>query len=187
MAKGYQKWYPFAMAYYDDIYKVASENFGLITTAQAREMRIAKDELGKLHMRGKLERIGHGVYRIKHYVPSILDVYADAITLVGPKAYVLGESVLAMHNLASVNPNTIYVGTTKRTRKTLPDYIKVVQRPIDDKITVYDGIRCMTVTEAIRYCNGKVMPERLAEALRDGAREGLVTKRDLDAISKELK
>jgi predicted transcriptional regulator of viral defense system len=187
MAKGYRKWYPFAMAYYDDIYEVASENFGLITTAQAHEMGISKDELGKLHLRGKLERIGHGVYRIKHHVPSPLDVYADAVTLVGPEAYVLGESVLAMHNLASVNPDTIYVGTTKRVRKKLPIHIKEVHRQIGDKTITYDGIRCMTVAEAIRYCIDKVMPERLAEALRDGASEGLVTRRELEAISKELK
>jgi predicted transcriptional regulator of viral defense system len=186
MTKGYRKWYPFVMAYYDDIYEVASENFGLITTTQAREMGISKDELGKLHLRGKLERIGHGVYRIKHHVPSPLDVYADAVTLVGPEAYVLGESVLAMHNLASVNPDTIYVGTTKRVRKRLPAHIKAAQRSTGDKTTVYDGIRCMTVAEAIRYCADKVMPERLAEALRDGVSEGLVTRREQEAISREL-
>jgi len=174
------------MTYYDDIFEVASENFGLITTAQAREMGIAKDELGKLHLRGKLERIGHGVYRIRHHVPSALDAYADAVALVGPEAYVLGESVLAMHNLASVNPDKIHVGTTKRVRKRLPAHIKAVQRQVGDRTAVYDGIRCMTVADAIRYCKGKVMPERLVEALRDGAGEGLVTKRELDTISKEL-
>ena len=174
------------MTYYDDIFEVASENFGLITTAQARELGIAKDELGKLRLRGKLERIGYGVYRIRHHVPSALDAYADAVALVGSEAYVLGESVLAMHNLASVNPDKIHIGTTRRVRKKLPAYIKTTQRPIGDMTTVYDGIRCMTVAEAIRYCKGKVMPERLAEALRDGAGEGLVTKRELDTISKEL-
>lgn len=149
-------------------------------------MGISKDELGKLYARGKLERVGHGVYRIKHHVPSALDVYADAVTLVGTEAYVLGESVLAMHNLASVNPDTIYVGTTKRVRKQLPSHILVVQRPSGDKTTVYDGICCMTVADAIRYCKGKVMPERLLEALRDGVTEGLLTKREQVAISKEL-
>ena len=175
------------MTLYDNIYELASENFGLITTAQARVNGISKDELGKLRARGKLERIGHGVYRIKYHVPSILDVYADAVALVGHEAYVLGESVLAMLNLASVNPNSIYIGTTKRVRKKLPDYIKVIQRHTNDETTFYDGIPCMTVAAAIRYCSGKVMPERLMEALLDGVREGYITKRELDAISKELK
>ena len=99
------------MTYYDDIFDIASENFGLITTAQARELGIAKDELSKLRARGKLTRVGHGVYRVKHHVPSPLDAYADAVALVGSGAYISGVSVLAMHDLASVNPNTIEVGT----------------------------------------------------------------------------
>ncbi|MEG2628422.1 MAG: type IV toxin-antitoxin system AbiEi family antitoxin domain-containing protein [Raoultibacter sp.] len=174
------------MSYYDNIFEIASENFGLITTAQARNMGIAKEELGKLQARGKLHRVGRGVYRVKHYAPSSLDIYADAAALVGPEAYVLGESVLAMQNLASVNPEAITVGTPKRVRKQLPCYVKLVQRPCGDTITLYDGIPCMTVADSIRYCEGKVMPDRLEEALVDALAEGLVTKRDVEAIRKEL-
>lgn len=174
------------MTYYDDIFEIASANFGLISVAQAREIGVAKQELSKLRARGKLERIGHGVYRIKHHTPSALDVYADAVMLVGTEAYVLGESVLAMHGLASVNPDRIIVGTPKRVRKKLPLYVKVVQRESTDKKTVYEGIPSMTVADAIRYCKGRVMPERLKEALQDAADDGLVTRRDFEALKKEL-
>lgn len=174
------------MTYYDDIFEAASDNFGLITTEQARKMGIAKDELSKLQARGKLVRIGHGVYRVKHHVPSALDVYADAVALVGPGAYVFGKSVLAMHNLASVNPDAIEVGTSKRIRKKLPPYIETVRRPPGDAITLYDGIPSMTVANAIRSCKGEIMPERLEEALRDAADHGLITSRDLNEIGKEL-
>lgn len=174
------------MTYYDDIFEAASDNFGLISTAQARKMGIAKEELSKLQARGKLERIGHGVYRIKHHVPSELDVYADAVMLVGSGAYVLGESVLAMHGLASVNPDTIAIGVPRRIRKRLPSYIRAIQRPAGDKTTLYDGIPSMAVADAIRYCKGKVMSERLEEALQDAADDGLVTRRDFETIRKEL-
>lgn len=174
------------MTYYDDIYELASENFGLISVAQAREIGIGKQELSKLQSRGKLDRIGHGVYRIKHHTPSPLDIYADAVMLVGTEAYIFGESVLAMHGLASVNPNMISVGTPKRVRKNLPAYIKVIQRKKTDQTTIYDGIPSMTVADAIRHCKGKIMPERLEEALLDAADDGLVTRRDLEALKKEL-
>lgn len=174
------------MTYYDDIFEVASDNFGLITTAQARELGIAKEELSKLQARGKLKRIGHGVYRVKHHVPSALDVYADAVALVGPEAYVFGHSVLAMLNLASVNPGTIAIGTPKRVRKSLPSHIEAVQRPSGDATTIYDGIPSMTVADALLFCKGRIMPDRLGEALRDAAEQGLITNRDFNEIAKEL-
>lgn len=174
------------MTYYDDIFEVASDNFGLITSAQARGLGIAKEELSKLQARGKLERIGHGVYRVKHHVPSALDIYADAVALVGPEAYVFGRSVLAMLNLASVNPSTIEVGTPKRVRKNLPSHIEAVQRSSGDATTIYDGIPSMTVADAILFCKGRIMPDRLREALRDAAEQGLVTNRDFNEIAKGL-
>lgn len=174
------------MTYYDDIFEVASDNFGLITTARAREMGIGKQELSKLAARGKLERIGYGVYRIRHHVPEPLDAYADAVALVGPGSYVFGESVLAMHGLASVNPDVITVGTSNRVRKTLPEYIEVVRRPEGDRVEVRDGIPAMAVADAIRLCRGRVMPERLREAMRDAAADGLIPRKEIPLLEAEL-
>jgi len=186
MSKGYRKWYPFDMTYYDDIFEVASDNFGLITTAQAREMGIGKQELSKLAARGKLDRIGHGVYRVKHHVPEPLDAYADAVALTGPGSYVLGESVLAMHGLASVNPDVITVGTPNRVRKSLPEYVEVVRRPKGDRVEIHDGIPSMAVADAIRLCRGRVMPERLREAVRDAADDGLIPRKEIPLLEMEL-
>ena len=168
------------MTYYDDIYEEACDNFGLITVARAREIGVPKSEVVKLHARGKLSRVGHGVYRVKHHVPSPLDVYAEAVALVGPGSYVFGESVLAMHDLASVNPAVIEVGTDRRVRKTLPDYVRVVRRPSGDETTVYDGIPSMTVVQALRVCSSRIMPDRISEALVDSYDKGLITKAELD-------
>jgi predicted transcriptional regulator of viral defense system len=61
------------MTYYADIYERAADNYGLITADDAHEMGIPVVELGKLHSRGRLHRVGHGVYRIEHYSPTPLD------------------------------------------------------------------------------------------------------------------
>lgn len=174
------------MTYYDDIFDEASDNFGLITTARAKEMGIPKEELSKLTARGKLNRIGHGVYRVRHHIPTALDVYADAVALVGPGSYIIDESVLAMNGLASVNPSTIVVGTPKRVRKRLPDYIETIQRPVGDHVVTYAGVPSMTVADAILRCRGRVMPDRLREALRDASDDGLVSRKESILLEEEL-
>ncbi len=174
------------MSYYDDIYEWASDNYGLITTAQARELGIAKQELSKLTARGKLTHVGRGVFRIKHYIPTPLDLYADAVALVGTESFIADESVLAMHGLALVNPDRVFVGTTKRTRRKLPDYIEIVQVPSCLEPTVYEGVPSMSVTDAIRRCRGRVMPERLQEAVRDAAEQGLIRRKDVKSLVEEL-
>lgn len=174
------------MTYYDDIFEDASDNYGLITTARAKEMGIGKQELYKLATRGKLTRVGRGVFRTKHHVPTPLDIYADAVALVGPDSFIADESVLAMHNLASVNPDTVLVGTQKRMRKQLPEYVDTIHITDNLPVTSYDGIPSMSVADAIRRCKGKVMPERLREALRDGLDLGLISRKDAESLEEEL-
>ena len=79
--------------------------------------------------RGKLIRIGHGVYRIDKYFPQETDVYAAAIAKVGAGAYVVGESVLGFYDLCLTHEAIIHIGTPKRVRRRLPQTIQLVKRP----------------------------------------------------------
>lgn len=60
-----------------------------------------------------------------------------------------GESVLAMHDLALVNPPAIEVATNRRVRRTLPPWIKLVRRK-DGEVAYYQGIPCQPLADAIR-------------------------------------
>jgi len=173
------------MSYYDDIYEYASDNYGLFTTADANNIGIPIIELAKLAQRGRLKRIGHGVYRIAHYIPTPLDKYADAVALVGHEAYIYGESVLAMHGLANVNPLNIYVACTQNVRKKVPPYIKII-RETDNSESKYEGITTQNLADAIITCKASVMTERLEDATKEALRLGLISKTDATAIAKEL-
>jgi predicted transcriptional regulator of viral defense system len=175
------------MSYYEEIYERAADNYGIITSTDAREMGIPVVELGKLHSRGRLKRIGHGVYRIIQYIPTPLDSYANAVALVGRDAYLYGESVLAMHNLAPTNPSTIKIATPHTVRKTLPPYIVIVARQTDEQPTRYEGIRSQSVAKAIRSCRTTMMPERLLDAVAEARRLGLVNKDEAACLSGMIK
>ena len=121
LAKVYRYWYTFVMSYYETIYEYAADNYGLITSGKARDLGVSNMKLVKLSHRGRLIRIGHGVYRIVHYIPTLLDKYAEAVAIVGEDAHIFGESVLAIHGLEFVNPAAIFVATKKEQGKICPD------------------------------------------------------------------
>lgn len=175
------------MSYYEEIYERAADNYGIITSADAHEMGIPVVELGKLRSRGRLTRIGHGVYRIVQYIPTPLDSYANAVALVGRDAYLYGESVLAMHNLAPTNPSTIKIATPNTVRKTLPSYIVVVARRTDEQPTRYEGIPSQSVANALRSCRTTMMPERLLDAITEARRLGLINKDEATRLLGEIK
>ena len=175
------------MAQFDDITEAALGNFGLITAAQAAEMGVRSKDVAEWVRLGRLERRGWGVYRIAHYVPSDFDRYAEATALVGGDAAVWGESVLAMLNLALVNPLHVDVATGKRIRKKLPDWIRLVRKPKDAETESIEGVRCQKLGDAIRQCRGRVMVERLADAVREAGRKGLLGANEVRKLGKELR
>jgi predicted transcriptional regulator of viral defense system len=174
------------MSYYDDIYEYAADNYGLITSAEAKIANIPCGELVKLAHRGRLVRLGHGVYRVEHYIPTVLDKYAEAVAIVGGDAYIFGESVLAMHGFALVNPTAIYVATTKPIRKKLPKYIAGIIRKNGDQRTHYEGIPSQSVFDALLICRDSVMSDRLLDAVNESRRQGLITESEAKIVRKEI-
>lgn len=174
------------MTKFNDIYEIAADNYGLITSAQAREIGVANNELVQYAKRGKVEHIGQGLYRLAHHVPTPYDSYAQAVALIGPEAYLYGESVIAMHELAPTNPTYIHVATPKRVRRKLPAYMKVVQRLEKDETTVYEGIPSQTVADAIRSCCGRMMDDRLRDATIAAREKGYLTRVEEQELLEEF-
>ena len=174
------------MTKFNDIYELAADNYGLITSAQAREIGITNNELVQYAKRGKIEHIGQGLYRLAHYIPTPYDSYAQAVAFIGSDAYLYGESVIAMHELAPTNPTYIHVATPKRVRKKLPAYMKVIQRIEEDDTTVYEGIPSQSVANAIRSCRGRMMDDRLRDATFAARAKGYLTRAEEQELLEEL-
>lgn len=174
------------MTLYDDIYEVAADNYGLVTSAQAKGVGASDKELSRIAKDGRLTRIGYGVYRIKHWVPTERDVFAESVALVGSDAYLYGESVIAMHALAPTNPARVHVATPNRVRKSLPASIKVTRRHNCGDTTVYEGIPSQTIPAAIRSCRATMMKSRLVDATRRARELGLVNAGEASELLEEL-
>lgn len=186
LPKVYRFWYTFAVSYYGQIYDEAIGNNGLITTRRARELGIPAVELVKLRERGKLMRIGHGVYRIDKYFPQETDAYAAAIAKVGAGAYVIGESVLGFYHLCPTHEAIIHIGTPNRVRRRLPQTIQLEKRPTGECLHLMDGVPAQTIGLAIRTAMGSVEPTRIREAIEVAAREQLIQRDEAVELLKEM-
>ena len=120
------------MTKFAEIAELAVDNYGIVTAAQAVRMGVALKDVHEWIHSGRLEKVGRGVFRLRNYPYSEYCHYAEAVALVGEGAWICGDSVLAMHNLALVNPPRTYVATTKRVRRQLPEWIDVVRKNSDD-------------------------------------------------------
>jgi hypothetical protein len=174
------------MTHFDYVYELAADNYGLVTFAQAQAVGVTSVELRRFVTTGRLERLGHGVYKLVRYIPTPYDQYAEAVALVGPGSYIHGESVLALHNLAMVNPLRTTVTATRRTRKKLPNWIQVVGMDSSDEVLTYEGIPCQSVAGALRFCRNHLMRHRLKDAVRTAIHQGLIDEATGRSLRKEL-
>jgi predicted transcriptional regulator of viral defense system len=165
------------------LWRLAVDQYGFVTTRQAREIGVPVVELAKLAHRGVLSNVAYGLYRMNDIPITERDTFMAAVLRVGEDAYLRGESTLALYELASVNPRSVWVGTPQRTRAKHPSWLNVVKRslPVED-LTVFEAIPTVTAKRALLDCRGRVMTERLLEAADRAVAEGLVLSRDRDRL-----
>lgn len=160
-----------------DIYE-AADGFGLVTSAEARALGCSNAELVQYARRGRLERVGRGVYRVSVWPYQEASPYAVAVKSVGAGAYLCGESVVALLKLAPTNPGRMWVATSRRVRKRLGEGFHVVVAPKDADVTFCDGIPCQRVVDAIADSVETLGPDRAEQAADEALRLGYITEQE---------
>jgi len=175
------------MTYRRVLRELAEDQHGYVTTHDARALGVPPVELRKLAHRGALTNVARGLYRFPDVRHDDSDMYAEAVLRVGPEAHIDGLSVLAMLNLALVEPKRITVATPRRVRFVDPGDLDVVvrQTPVED-ITEYEGIPATRVWRALIDAKGSVMTDRLLTALTEARQRDLVTPTEARRVRRAL-
>ena len=171
---------------FDEIAELAIDNYGIVTAAEAVKLGVALKDVHEWVHSGRLEKVGRGVFRLRNYPYNEYCHYAEAVALVGDGAWICGDSVLAMHNLALVNPLRICVATTKRVRRTLPEWIEVVKKSGDEDKDDFNGIPCQNLASVLIEVKGRLMLERLHQAIAEARGRGLLSVPDNERVKKEF-
>lgn len=174
------------MTYRDQLRWLAFEHHGVVTTEQARAVGVPAVALRKLAARKALRHLGYGVYRMEEMPETRFTEYAQALAMAGPGAMLADESVLAIHDLALVNPRSIKVTTPRRVRAQLPGTVDIVRRDKLAEPEFVDGLPTMPLRAALVACRGRVLRERLVDAAREAETQGLLTGSEADDVVRQL-
>jgi hypothetical protein len=68
----------------------------------------------------------------------------------------------------------------------LPDWIKVVAADSKDGIANFEGIPCQSLIDALRFCRGRLMRNRLLDAVQKAVQEGFIDEAAATSLSEEL-
>lgn len=173
--------------YREIVREIALDHYGYVTTKEAAAAGVPTVELPKLAARGGLVNVAYGLYRVPDIPPTAYDQFAEALLRAGEGAYLHGESVLALFNLADVNPRRIKVAVPRRARSKMPPYVELSQVNERARTTFYEGLAAQRVADAIVECRGRIERERLQDAAKQARGEGLLTTAEWQQVRKGLR
>ena len=140
------------MRTYDRIVEMATEQHGFIRAAAASEAGISLGYLQRLVQSGRLERRGHGLYRLTALPTTADDEFEEGVQQARGEGVIGGEAALALWELADVNPREIEVilPAGQRIRRETGKRYRLRQRRLDaDQIDDVRGIRVLNPRVAI--------------------------------------
>ncbi len=164
------------MGYRRDLWEVASQHHGVVTVAAGGDAGVPAVELRKLASRGALQSYGNGVYTHLDVPVTPLTQPALAVALAGEGAFLQRESVLHLLGLGQFNPKRIRVGTRRRVRRTLPEWMELQYLPGvgNDDLTVYEGISATSVRRALADMEHRMPPDRWSGLVKQARESGLI-------------
>ncbi|WP_166791749.1 type IV toxin-antitoxin system AbiEi family antitoxin domain-containing protein [Cryobacterium frigoriphilum] len=168
------------MSVQDRLWEIAVEQYGYVTTRDARTVGASAIDLAKLAHRGQLSRAAHGVYRFDQLPVTARDEFMLAVLWTGSRDAALShDTALAVYDLCDINPNMIHLAVPKgnRIRRSGGDYYVVHSDNLTtEQIGWWEGIRAVTVPTAIDQGIHSGIPSGLLEqAIRNARALGRVT------------
>lgn len=144
-------------------------------TECAPEAVVPAIELPRLASLGGLQNVAHDLFRVTDVPTSAVDQNADALLRVGDGAYLRTLSVLALLGLPRTNPRSVRVVVKRRVCPKRPPFFELVQTPVGEHTTHYEGLVAQLVAGAIVASQGRTETRRLREDVTDARAEGLLT------------
>ena len=165
---------------FEKVMDVAAEQYGYVTTLQARDRGVTANALRMMATRGALERVARGVYRIPIFPPTQYAEYMEAsLWPAGVRGVISHGSALALRGLSDISPSRVHITLPKsfRVRRKVPGHLVVHHEHLpDDAIAMFEAIPVTTVKRTIEDCHRvHIGSALLRQALADAEREGFLT------------
>ena len=171
------------MGYRQDLWEIAASRNGVVIVAEAEDAGVPAVEVRKLAARGALRRYGQGVYTHRDVPTTPFTEPTIAVALAGEGAFLHRESVLGLLGLGQFNPPKVRVGTRRRVRRTLPEWMELENRTDvpDEDLTHYEGIPATTVQRALKDMRSRMPPDRWEAVVDEALRRDMIGEQDMAA------
>lgn len=170
------EWYGLAVPLIDQLAAIAVEQRGFVTPADAEGAGVNPVELRKMAARGRLERVAHGVYRIKAFPHRPNDELMVAVLWTGKRGAIAGQTALGLHDLCDVNPRRIdlVVPIEYRPRKAGSEQYRIIHARLGARdVELVEDIPVVVPSVAIEQAIAAHIDPRLIEqAIANGRRFG---------------
>jgi predicted transcriptional regulator of viral defense system len=167
---------------FDEVLEFASEHQGIVTTKNAADLGVDPANLRVMASRGRLERVGRGVYRVPTLPIGELSPYAEAAAWAAGRAVVSHESALLMRELGDFGGSRIdlTVPSNYRLLRDVPRRLRVwVEDLAESSLEVLEGVPTVTVETALRQvAESGSDPFQVRTAIRQALRAGFIDPRE---------
>jgi len=176
---------------YEKVQDIAADQYGYVTTSQAREQGISDDALRKMAKRGTLKRVSWGLYRVPTIPPSPYAEYMEAsLWPAGVRGVISHQTALALYGFSDVSPAAMHITVPKefRIRREVPAHIVVHHAELgDEEVRLFEDIPTTTPRRTIKDCHrAHLGPALLRQALEDAEREGYLSPGEAAQLRKEV-
>ena len=172
---------------YEKLFAVATEQYGYVTTDDARDLGIDPHRLVVLASRGDLYRIAHGLYRFGAIPFTMRDQLMEATLWPRRLGVISHDTALELWDLCDVNPTKVHVTVPKssKVRRVVPPAYRVHERDLEsEEVTRHEGIPVVTVFRAILDgIDTQVAPHLVTQALENAGGRGLLSKAEVSELT----
>lgn len=162
------------------LWEIALDQHGYVTSADARSLGINVVELGKLSHRRQLERVAYGIYRFPQLPVTQLDSYMLAALWAGGRGVLSHNTALELHELCDINPDKIHLTVPRSYQPRRPggEFYVIHHEDLGERqIGRFENIPIVTPATAIEQTIASGVPSHLLrQALETGRARGVVTR-----------
>ncbi len=163
----------------DVLYPLAERRAGYVTTAQAAEVGVSRQQLSYLARTGTLQRVAQGIYRLHRFPAQRFEDVIVACLWAGEGAVASHDTALAVYDLTDAMPSVIHVSVPRPFRGQRRG-IMVHTAPLGDRErTERAGVPVTTVERTITDVLVRSGEELARSAAGQALERGLVTRQRL--------
>lgn len=172
------------------LWEIALDQHGYVTSENARRLKINVVELGKLAHRSQLQRIGYGIYRFAQLPVTQFDAYMLAVLWTGGRGVLSHDTALELYELADVNPDKIHLTVPPgyRPRRRDGDLYTVHRQHLDAaQVRRFEGIPIVKPAVAIdQVIENGVAAHLVRQAIETARNRGQITDVEREALDAKL-